>query len=46
MAGKIRVIDPGAYVDVVAVGGDPLSDIKLVESVDFVMKGGEVFQRK
>ena len=27
---------------VVAVKGDPLSDISLLQKIDFVMKGGEV----
>lgn len=46
MEGKIGVIAPGAFADVVAVSGDPLSDIKLLESVDFVMKDGHVFRGK
>lgn len=46
MEGKIGVIAPGAFADVVAVSGDPLSDIKLLESVDFVMKDGQVFRGK
>src|SRR6516225_4438632 len=37
-------IAPGKYADLVAVKGDPLSDISLLEKVDFVMKGGEVFK--
>lgn len=35
-------IAPGYHADIVAVYGDPLADISLLESVDFVMKGGEV----
>jgi imidazolonepropionase-like amidohydrolase len=46
MDGKIGVIAPGAYADVIAVAGDPLKDIKVLQSVDFVMKDGVVFQRK
>jgi imidazolonepropionase-like amidohydrolase len=44
MEGKIGVIAPGAYADVIAVGGDPLQDIKALASVQFVMKNGQVFQ--
>src|SRR5579859_5084337 len=46
MDGKIGVLAPGAYADVVAVNGDPLHDIKLLEDVDFVMKDGQVFRSK
>jgi imidazolonepropionase-like amidohydrolase len=46
MEGKIGVIAPGAFADVVAVNGDPLRDIKLLENVDFVMKDGQVFRAK
>jgi imidazolonepropionase-like amidohydrolase len=45
MAGQIGVIAPGAYADVVAVNGDPLRDIKLLENVQFVMKDGRVFKK-
>ncbi|HEV2715810.1 MAG TPA: amidohydrolase family protein [Terriglobales bacterium] len=45
MAGQIGVIAPGAYADVVAVNGDPLRDIKLLENVQFVMKDGRVFKQ-
>jgi imidazolonepropionase-like amidohydrolase len=33
---------PGKFADVVAVPGDPLTDITLMQRVDFVMKGGQV----
>jgi imidazolonepropionase-like amidohydrolase len=44
MEGQIGVIAPGAYADVIAVTGDPLRDIKTLESVEFVMKDGIVFK--
>ena len=44
MQGKIGVIAPGAYADIVAVNGDPLNDIKILENVQFVMKDGKVFK--
>ena len=44
MDGKIGVIAPGAFADVIAVSGDPLHDIKALEYVQFVMKDGKVFQ--
>ena len=44
MDGKIGVIAPGAYADVIAVNGDPLRDIKVLETVQFVMKDGMAFR--
>jgi imidazolonepropionase-like amidohydrolase len=41
--GQIGVIAPGAYADVIGVGGDPLRDIKALENVQFVMKNGSIF---
>jgi imidazolonepropionase-like amidohydrolase len=38
-------IAAGKYADIVAVDGDPLSDITELERVKFVMKGGEVVER-
>lgn len=35
---------PGLLADVIAVPGDPLSDIGVTETVRFVMKGGEVYR--
>ena len=32
----------GRYADLVAVKGDPLQDIRVLERVHFVMKGGAV----
>jgi imidazolonepropionase-like amidohydrolase len=45
MSGQIGLIAPGAYADVIAVDGDPLRDIKVLENVQFVMKGGKVFKQ-
>ena len=46
MEGKIGVVAPGAFADIIAVGGDPLHDIKALESMQFVMKDGVVFREK
>jgi imidazolonepropionase-like amidohydrolase len=46
MAGKIGVVAPGAYADIVAVNGDPLRDIKVLGDVSFVMKDGKVFKNE
>ncbi len=41
---EIGTIEPGKFADIVAVDGDPLSDITNMEKVVFVMKGGEVWK--
>jgi imidazolonepropionase-like amidohydrolase len=38
-------IQPGRFADIVAVKGDPVADIKLLQSISFVMKGGKVYKR-
>jgi len=44
MQGQIGAITPGALADIIAVDGDPARDVKVLESVQFVMKGGKVFK--
>ena len=44
MGGEIGVLAPGAFADVVAVAGDPLADVRLLEKIVFVMKDGKVFR--
>src|SRR6202795_3268745 len=41
-AGKVGAIEPGHYADIIAVSGDPLTNVRVLESVKFVMKGGVV----
>jgi imidazolonepropionase-like amidohydrolase len=45
MQDKIGTIEPGKLADIVAVAGDPLADVTVLEKVDFVMKGGVVYRR-
>ena len=40
----IGSVRPGRYADIVAVDGDPLADITILEHVAFVMKGGVVYK--
>lgn len=42
---SLGTLDPGKLADIVAVPGDPLSDVSQMEKVDFVMKGGVVEKR-
>lgn len=39
---RVGRLEPGLYADVVGVTGDPTEDVRLLEDVAFVMKGGEV----
>jgi imidazolonepropionase-like amidohydrolase len=43
--GKIGELKPGYFADVIAVPGNPLDDITVVEHVSFVMKGGAVVRQ-
>jgi imidazolonepropionase-like amidohydrolase len=43
--GKVGVVAPGAFADLIAVAGDPLKDVSELERVKFVMRGGEVVKR-
>ena len=46
MQGQIGTIAPGAFADVIAVNGDPLADIVILQNVQFVMKDGKVFRNE
>jgi imidazolonepropionase-like amidohydrolase len=39
---RIGSLDPGKYADLIAVTGNPLDDVTILEHVPFVMKGGQV----
>jgi imidazolonepropionase-like amidohydrolase len=41
----IGVLKAGLFADVIAVPGDPLQDIAVLQRVSFVMKGGVVYRR-
>ena len=42
--GQTGAIAPGYYADIIAVNGNPLIDISILENVSFVMKGGKVYK--
>ena len=44
-ANELGSIKPGKYADVIAVSGDPLRDVSLLEHVRFVMKDGKVYKQ-
>ena len=37
---KVGSLSPGHYADMIAVKGDPLQDITILENVEHVIKGG------
>ena len=44
MQGKLGVIAPGAYADIIGVNNDPLRDVNALKNVTFVMKDGQVYK--
>jgi imidazolonepropionase-like amidohydrolase len=39
-------LQPGKYADIIAVTGDPLADIRVLEHVKFVMKEGKIYKQE
>ena len=39
-------IEAGKWADIIAVPGDPLADVKILQSVPFVMKSGVVYKNE
>jgi imidazolonepropionase-like amidohydrolase len=42
---EIGALKAGYYADIIAVPGNPVEDIRVLEHVSFVMKGGVVYRR-
>jgi imidazolonepropionase-like amidohydrolase len=43
---RVGTLEPGKWADVIAVDGDPLTDVTTLEHVRFVMKGGQVVKNE
>jgi imidazolonepropionase-like amidohydrolase len=41
---RVGAIEPGKYAEIIAVDSNPLDDVKQLEPVKFVMKGGAVIR--
>lgn len=44
MSSDIGTLEAGKYADIIAVSGNPLTDISILEEVKFVMKGGKTYK--
>ena len=45
-AQDVGTIEAGKYADIIAVDNDPLADVRSLEHVSFVMKGGVVYKNE
>ena len=43
---KVGSIAPGKWADIIAVDGDPLKDVRILQHVSFVMKSGKVYKQE
>jgi imidazolonepropionase-like amidohydrolase len=39
---RVGTLEAGKFADIVAVDGDPVANVRVLENVTFVMKGGAV----
>ena len=45
-ADRVGTLEPGKFADIVAVQGDPLTNVRVLENINFVMKGGEIIKNR
>src|SRR5580704_4688399 len=43
---RVGTLEVGKFADIIAVDGDPLADVHVLENVRFVMKGGDVIKNQ
>jgi imidazolonepropionase-like amidohydrolase len=41
---KVGSLDPGKWADIIAIPGDPLADVRILQHVPFVMKAGVIYK--
>lgn len=46
IAADVGAIEVGRYGDLIAVAGDPLEDISVLQTIDVVIKGGIIVRQK
>lgn len=44
VAAEVGTLEPGKQADLIAVAGDPLQDVAVLQNVGFVMKGGAIYK--
>jgi imidazolonepropionase-like amidohydrolase len=41
---RVGTLEPGKWADIIAVEGDPIKDVRILQHVNFVMKSGVVYK--
>jgi imidazolonepropionase-like amidohydrolase len=43
---RVGTVEPGKWADIIAIDGDPLKDVRILQHVNFVMKSGVVYKNE